>query len=304
MKVLYLSLFALAAAGCREAKTAEEPSTASRAGTNAVLALVLDSKENMGCMVGQKLVGNVLPELARGVSLSGGTGSEDSATVRELYVGFDPSSQIKNSGKLGFRFWVDGGDAKAIVRNPKVEMSSGSWKLTFSASGNGRLQARPMWLIGDELEPVWRTCPEADIREAIQGTFLAGGDLEVPGSPPEGFELGADSKDYEVRFDREAIPQIERAARSFAILASLANKLGGAEGRWIWREDLVTKEAVMAAAVEPDSKGKPEIYIRFDDGRTIEAPRADFPPLAKFRLSILSTSGKHLGAEVGISASE
>lgn len=255
----------------------------------------------MGCLIGQRLVEDGLPKLSEGLTIFGGVAAEDASSRRELFLGFAANPDLKLDGFLVFRLWIEpsaaGGPPSVAVANPRFDRSKAGGELSVSASGKGTLRIAPMWALGQSMDTVWRTCPDADLLEPFQGTFLAAQSLEPPLVPGDSFPLSDEARIFKVSFETDVHDQIERVAKGMALLDLLAERLGSAESRWVWQGQKLTAKALQDALRDA---GTAQIAVRFDDGKTIGTSEDNFDAPVRFRLAVLDKYGHRKGVEVRI----
>lgn len=303
--------FALAAVaaglGCNE-KADQDPQL-SKLESNATFALVVESKINMGCLVNQRPIKDAIGDVSRGIAVAAtGNVSEDSSSEQALYLGFAPNSNSGVDFSPTFRVWVEpemaGGEARFDLQKPHLEWKKDALVLSFSARGSGTLRLEPLLARSSTLEPVWRTCPEADIVEPFQGTFLIAQNIEAALEPKNGHKLGSEYKTFEAKISRDRFEHMKELSQSMAALDRLAAQFGTAESRWLWSEEKVTATALASALAS--EKSAPSLNVKISpDGRTpIIVGQADFMPLLRFKLAVATPSGDRKGAEVWIGVNE
>jgi len=297
-----IALSSFIGAGCRP-----EPEPPVDLGNSAFegqasFALIVETKEQMGCQVDQRALENVGPELRRGIAFGGGTAGEDSEKRVDLYLGFDATGPARPSGWLVFRIWVEpdapGSKAQAILTRPSVDWSPIGWSLNLRASGKGVLRLAAGWLRSTDLQRIWRSCPEADIRDVFEGHFLAFAPFDVPLKPYDQTPLKEDAKSVQVHFDKAGLTRIAEIAAAMEALDALAAKFGSAESKWLWREDKLSREALKSGLGKTQSPL--QAIVRPDSGASIATNEPEFAPALRFRLALLTKAGQKVGAEVSI----
>ncbi len=298
---LGLSIALVLSAGCRD-DPSSLPTARHEPPTNAAFALILDTKENMGCRVNQKLVENGLPELARsGIALGPGLAGEDSTTRQELYLGFAAPDNFGTSGHLAFRLWIEPGspgeEPRAVIGRPNLDWNPNGIQLSLRASGKGQLRFEALWCGSPDLEQIWRTCPEADVREAFSGRFLIAHPLE-PVLPRDAFTLAEDAQPILLRLSKGAASQLKQRTAAQKLLDQMAASYRVPESRWLWSAAKLNVKSLRERVAR--ASGSFQVVIAPDTGPILATGDAEFPPCARFRLTLVETSGKRIGAEVRI----
>jgi len=299
-----LAFFATAAGlGCQEKSVPALPNQAA-ATSNAAFALVVENKETMGCLANQRLLDDATSKLTRGqpVSISGGQVSEDSALAKVLYVGFTATGDSGLDGALTFKVWAEPKSATEPgafeIKGAHLDWRKDAWVLTFSAKGTGELRLEPQWTRSSQLEPVWRTCPSADLLEPFRGTFLNAQKLDVALEPDDKFALSSDFKQFETKVSGVAFDGIRAVSQLMSGLENMAKRFGTAEDRWTWDRSKLDSDALAHSMYGFGGGVAPFVKVTPDGDTAIVSHKSDFKPLVRFHLVLLGQNGVRKGAEV------
>ena len=268
--------------------------------------LLIESKENMGCLVGQTIVREV--ELGKQpLALESAKASEDASQGRSAYAFFRPPKDLGFGGYFVLRVWVEpkGEPAKEHLRLERVtaEIGKGDWKVEVRASGKGVLRIEPMWARESNLAVVWRTCPEAGLREPFQLQALVAGSFETEWSK-ESFELQESASEFVSTLGRLETVEARRLDQCMDGLERLNRKLGSAETPYLWFLEKLSDAAMQEALAGSGGQGAVQARLQLDASKAFSSSRQEFTPSFKLRIAVLDKSGVRSGAELSLTSSD
>ena len=268
--------------------------------------LLVESKENMGCLVGQTIVREV--ELAKEpLALESARASEDASQGRSAYAFIRPPKDLGFGGYFVLRVWVEpkGEPANERLRLERVtaELSKGDWKVEVRASGKGVLRIEPMWARESNLAVVWRTCPEAGLREPFRLQTLVAGSFETDWSK-ESFELQESVSEFVATLGRLETVEAGRLDQCMEGLERLNRKLGSAETPYLWFLEKLSDAAMQEALTGTSGQGAVQARLQLDAGKAFSTSPQEFTPSFKLRIAVLDKSGMRSGAELSLTSLE
>ena len=302
--------FGLALIACASCSTnaseAKENTNGGASRTAPEKVLLVESKENMGCLVGQTIVREI--ELAKEpVALEPAKASEDTSQVRSVYAFLRPPKDLGFTGLFVLKVWVEpkGEPANERLKLERVtaEFGKGDWKVEVRASGKGKLRVEPMWARESNLATVWRTCPEAGLREPFQLQTLVTGPFEAELSK-ESFELGESVSEFNATLANAGTAEASRLDGCLKGLDLLNRKFGSAETPYLWFLERVTDAAMKEALAGSSGQGALAARLQLDSGKSFSTSRLEFTPSFKLRIAVLDNSGARSGAELSLAISD
>ncbi len=268
-------------------------------------ALVVQTRENMGCLTKQSLKQDASRLVARSdgkaVMLSEIKNSEDVARRQELYLVF-PAKAIKRlPGYLILRLSCasDRSQPASLALDSAVLRRKGkTWIAILKVKSNGSLHAQMLYSRRPEFVTARFSCPEADVNEPVPVTFYRAYPLEgdvggVPSQPADQWRA------LELTINPVALQDAPLVDICQQLLQAMEKKFASAGAPLIWPRSRVTEKALRDLTRQvARGKIKIQVALKSDDGNVIKTGRDDFVAHLRQRLALRQPDGKLVGAQL------
>lgn len=264
-------------------------------------ALVINTRENMGYLVGQTVKVDVTQKLLAAdqnlATIATNSSSEDAVKRDELWLIFKAKPLTDLNGYWIVRLWCEqekpGTDCRITLDSVGLDSAGKIGVFLAKVKGDGLIRTQMLYSRTPVIQQTWSMFGGEGVRElfklAFFNAYVLEGDFE--GSP--GLRLKDKWEKLALVFNPSFSEQAAAIDKCQGILQELAEGFAVKGEPWLWK-----RTAFTANALKSKLKGTSQLACYFDDGTKLELGTTNFVPQLRQRLAFQDPSGKIITAEL------